>query len=222
MLSVDLPLSELALAYPAASRILRQHRLDFCCGGKRSVADACAERGIDAAALLRNIEASDRSPRISNDPRTLPLPDLVAHVLTAYHEAHRTELPDLIELARKVERVHARKPAVPAGLAAHLAGMNATLEAHMLKEELLLFPAILTGATAVLRAPISVMEAEHVEHGHALERMRELAHGFVPPEDACTSWRALYLRCEQLEADLMAHVLLENEVLFPRASRGDV
>jgi len=56
-----------------------------------------------------------------------------------------------------------------------------------------------------------------VEHGEKLATFRALANDFVPPEGACTSWRALLLRCEQLEADLMAHVHLANHVLFPRA-----
>jgi regulator of cell morphogenesis and NO signaling len=65
------------------------------------------------------------------------------------------------------------------------------------------------------------MEREHDEHAAKLERLRELASNFVAPPEACTSWRALFLRCEQLEEDIMAHVHLENHVLFPRALNGD-
>lgn len=216
MLTTTQSLADLALTVPAASRIFRQHRLDFCCGGKKSMADACAESGLDAAALLKEIAAeADRSSSIEWKSR--PLAELIDHILVNFHEAHRRELADLVDLARKVERVHAEKPDVPKGLATHLLAMQEAMELHMQKEEQILFPAILRGLGGNLIGPIHQMELEHVEHGENLRKLRELAANFVPPPDACTSWRALMLRCEQLEADLMAHVHLENHVLFPRA-----
>jgi regulator of cell morphogenesis and NO signaling len=208
-----------ALRYPSASRIFRQHKLDFCCGGKRSVADACTDRGIDATSLLQEIEANETKPSIDWPAR--PVAALIDHILVNFHEAHRRELPDLIALARKVERVHAEKQTVPVGLADHLVGMQQALELHMQKEELVLFPAIVRGQGRSLVAPTRQMELEHEEHALNLQRLRELAGGFVPPPEACTSWRALLLRCEQLEADVMAHVHLENHVLFPRALQGE-
>lgn len=219
MLHVDQSLSDLALARPAASRVFRQLHLDFCCGGGRSLREACAERELDAASILDQIAAADAGVA-GRDLRGLPLPELIEHLLVTFHEAHRRELPDLIELAEKVERVHAEKPEVPVGLAAHLIAMRGALEDHMRKEEEVLFPAILRGARAALALPIRVMEAEHDEHGRGLRRLRELAGDFVPPVVACTSWKALLLRCEQLEADLMAHVQVENHVLFPRVLSG--
>lgn len=219
MFTPDQTLAELATSHPAASRVFRSHRLDFCCGGNRSLRDACAERGIPVDTVLQELEAESAEPG-PVDPAALPLPDLVEHVLTRFHEAHRRELPELIALAQKVERVHADKPDVPRGLAAHLSEMARALEEHMRKEEAVLFPAIVRGFRSELAMPIARMEAEHVEHGQSLERLRALAHEYVPPAHACTSWRALYLRCEQFEADLMAHVHLENNVLFPRVLEG--
>jgi regulator of cell morphogenesis and NO signaling len=213
-------LADVALQYPSASRVFRQHKLDFCCGGKRSVADACVERGLDVASITREIEG-DQSRSDHVDWQTQPLASLIEHILVEYHEAHRRELSDLIELARKVERVHADKPELPAGITQHLLGMQQALELHMQKEERILFPAILAGHGRQVAGPVSQMELEHEEHGENLRRLREIAGDFVPPAHACTSWRALLLRCEQLEADVMAHVNLENHVLFPRALRGD-
>ena len=208
-------LADLALTYPAASRVFRKHRLDFCCGGKKSVAEACTTKGLDADAILQEIAAEgDRGRQI--DWQTKPLPELIDHILANYHDAHRRELLDLIELARKVERVHADKPSVPAGLTALLTDMRDTMESHMQKEEQILFPAILRGLGTQLGGPVHQMEREHDEHGARLVQLRELTRDFVPPPEACTSWRALFLRCEQLEADVMAHVHLENHVLFPR------
>ncbi len=220
MIEPNNTLADVALRYPSASRIFRQHKLDFCCGGKRSVADACSARGIDADAILQAIETSETKPHV--DWQTQPVPGLIQHIHVNFHDAHRRELPDLIALARKVERVHADKESVPAGLADHLVNMQQALELHMQKEEVVLFPAIARGQGEFLIAPVRQMEHEHEEHAENLQRMRELAANFVPPPEACTSWRALFLRCEQLEADVMAHVHLENHVLFPRALQGEL
>lgn len=220
MIDPNLPLADVALRYPAASRIFRQHQLDFCCGGRQSVAAACNARGLDALAIVCDIEAN--SPRdMLTDWNRLPLPAVIDHILINFHEAHRRELPDLIGLAQKVERVHAAKAQLPAGLATHLVEMQHALELHMQKEEQILFPAIRRGQGSQLVGPTRQMELEHEEHGLNLRRLRELAGDYIAPTEACTSWRALLLRCEQLEADLMAHVHLENHVLFPRALRGE-
>jgi len=219
MYNTNQSLADLALAVPAASRVFRHYRLDFCCGGKRSIADACAARGLDADAIVAEIQTQTQPLEV--DWRCAPLAKLVNHILVNFHEAHRRELVDLVDLARKVERVHAEKASVPVGLAAHLTEMSEALELHMQKEEQILFPAILTGRGVQMLGPTTQMEREHDEHALKLAKLRELASDFVPPHEACTSWRALFLRCEQLEADIMAHVHLENHVLFPRALRGD-
>jgi regulator of cell morphogenesis and NO signaling len=215
MLNPEQSLAQLALTVPAASRVFRQHRLDFCCGGQKSVAAACAARGLDAAAILEQIEA-DTATSPSTDWQAQSLSALIDHILVNFHEAHRRELVDLIELARKVERVHSDKSSLPRGITQHLTMMQEALENHMQKEERILFPAILRGMRAQLAAPIQQMESEHDDHGDNLRVLRDLARDFVAPPEACTSWRALLLRCEQLEADVMAHVHLENHVLFPR------
>jgi len=220
MYSTNQTLADLALAVPAASRVFRQHRLDFCCGGKRSIADACAERGLDAQSIVAEIQGY-QNQNLDVDWRSAPLEKLVNHILVNFHEAHRREIVDLVALARKVEHVHTEKASVPRGLTEHLRSMGEALEDHMQKEERILFPAIVAGHGAQMQGPTAVMEREHDEHALKLQRLRELTNDFTPPEDACTSWRALFLRCEQLEADIMAHIHLENHVLFPRAVLGN-
>jgi regulator of cell morphogenesis and NO signaling len=220
MTNTNQALADVALAIPAASRIFRQYRLDFCCGGKRSVADACVERGLDADAVLKEIEATIHRETVV-DWRTAELPQLIDHILVNYHQAHRRELADLVELAKKVEKVHADNPAAPVGLADHLQAVRQSLESHMQKEEQILFPAILNHRGRQMRGPVMQMEREHEEHAENLQRLRALTADFKCPPEACTSWRALNLRCEQFEADVMDHVHLENHVLFPRALQGD-
>lgn len=213
-------LADLAAELPAASRIFRQHGLDYCCGGRRSVAEACRERNLDAEAVMREVQNATVRP---GDPTSLvgrPVGEIIAHILERYHAPLRAELPELVAMAKKVERVHADKPLVPKGLGAHLELMHADVLNHMAKEEQILFPMLEAGGGARAQGPIAVMLHEHDDHGQNLRKLRELAFDLAPPEHACTTWRALYVRLEELEAELMDHIALENNVLFPQALRG--
>ncbi len=209
-------LADLATAHPAASRVFHRYGLDFCCGGRRPLAEVCEERGLDQAAILEEI---GREPVTGEgEPRwdVAPIPDLVAHVVSRYHHGLREELPQLVALATKVEAKHADKPSCPRGLARHLAAVHESVLAHLAKEEKVLFPLILDGMGRMAAGPVRVMEQEHDDHREGLLQTRALTRDFTPPPEACTSWRALYLRLDALEADLMEHIHLENNVLFPR------
>jgi regulator of cell morphogenesis and NO signaling len=209
-------LADLAIRLPGASRVFHRHRLDFCCGGRRSLAEACVARGLEPGALVAELTREVARPADVDWSRR-PLGELVDHIVTRFHEPLRAEVPELIAMARKVERVHAEKPDVPRGLADHLADVFEELELHMMKEEQVLFPMVRAGHGAHAAAPVSVMEREHDEHAVALRRTRELTGDLVAPPHACTTWRALYLRLDALERELMEHIHLENNVLFPRA-----
>ena len=143
---------------------------------------------------------------------------LVAPILERYPAVHRQQLPALIELARQVERVHAGEAACPSGLAAHLCAMAQELEAHMQKEEQVLFPLLARGHGALVRGAITVMRMEDEEHGHQLRRLVGVAHDLTPPANACTSWRALYAALHAFRNDLLAHIHLENDILFARTA----
>lgn len=216
-ITADSTLADLATRFAGASRVLQRHDLDFCCQGGRSLADACRERRLPVDTVLAELrdELSPVPPQA--DWRNRPLVQLIAHLVDHYHVDHRAELPRLIAMAEKVERVHAGKPGVPAGVAAHLRAVADALEQHMAKEENVLFPLLIAGHGARAAPPIHCLTAEHDDHGRALARLRELAHGFVPPEHACGTWRALYLGLAAFERAVMEHVHLENHVLFPRA-----
>lgn len=142
--------------------------------------------------------------------------ELIDHILVRYHERHRQQLPVLIELASKVEDRHADHPDVPRGLGQYLRQMLRELDNHMMKEEQILFPMIASGAGAMARGPISVMQAEHDEHQESLQVLTALSHQMKAPDDACSSWQGLYAGIAELKADLLEHIRLENEVLFPR------
>jgi regulator of cell morphogenesis and NO signaling len=209
-------LADIAVRNAAASRVFHRHGLDYCCGGRRPLADACAERGLDPSAVLAEISSDaalrDPSPRWHERP----LEELIDHIVDWFHVRLRADLPELLALARKVETRHADKAACPRGLAAHVETIGSDLFPHLMKEEQILFPALRAGWGPRALGPIRVMEAEHRDVALLLEETRELTDDLVAPPEACTSWRALYLRLDAFESELMEHIHLENNVLFTR------
>jgi regulator of cell morphogenesis and NO signaling len=119
-------------------------------------------------------------------------------------------------MARRVEAVHRDHPQVPAGLGDLLEDMQEELLSHMQKEENILFPLLKTGGHPFVGQPINVMRAEHLDHGESLEKLAALTNDAQPPEGACNTWRALYAGIAQLNDDLINHIHLENNVLFPQ------
>ena len=220
-------ISDVAANLPATVRVFQQHGIDFCCGGKRPIAEACTERGLDAEAILGELRASAASGRPERNWTDAPLTDLVAHIQARFHAPLRAELPRLAGmLARVVERHGDRHPEVLLPLHRTFAGLQRELLDHMQKEDAVLFPAIVAleadgaGVQSMdwIDQPIEVMEAEHEDAGRALERMRGLTQGYMPPAGACPTFRGLYYGLAELEREMHLHVHLENNVLFPRAS----
>ncbi|WP_254438920.1 hemerythrin domain-containing protein [Ruegeria arenilitoris] len=144
---------------------------------------------------------------------------LIDHILTRYHETHRTELEQLQHLAERVALVHRDDPQVPRGLVRALAELAAEMETHMAKEEIVLFPAMRMGGMEGIESPIRVMRADHDGHAESIALIRHITHDLTPPAHACGSWRRLYDGLRNLLADLDRHMMLENQVLFPRFER---
>lgn len=140
---------------------------------------------------------------------------LTDHIEKRFHARHREQLPRLIEMAAKVEVVHAGEPMVPRGLAAALQHLLGELDMHMRKEEQVLFPAMRRGGMPGIENPIAVMRADHDDHVRELARIRLMAGELILPADACGTWSALYQGLGEFLADFEEHVRTENEVLFP-------
>lgn len=211
-------LAALATEYPAAIEVFRNHKFDYCCGGDQRLDEVCQLAGLDPKQVLAEVEAA----KTSNEDRDqqwcqLPLDELIEHIIQRYHVPLRRELPVLIEMAGTVERVHGVKHTCPVGLTVHLEQVLVAVEGHLEKEEQILFPLILAGRSREAMMPVRVLTEEHEDHGRDLRRLRELTLDITAPPEACVTWTGLYRRLEQLEADLMEHIHLENNVLFPRA-----
>jgi regulator of cell morphogenesis and NO signaling len=140
---------------------------------------------------------------------------LIGFILDRYHETHRRELAELQPLAEQVEAAHAAHPDCPLGLADFLSETLEELEAHMQKEEQMLFPTLLGGGAGCAPFAIRRMRLEHADHDVRLEQLKVRTNSFMPPSDACGSWVRLYAGCAKLHNDLRAHIDTENDVLFP-------
>ncbi|MFN3957189.1 MAG: iron-sulfur cluster repair protein YtfE [Tepidimonas ignava] len=213
---LDVTVAAWATQVPGATEVFRRHRLDFCCGGQRSLREACAARDVDPDAVLAELQQLPRTP-MQAPPSTTP--ELIEHILRRYHDVHRQQLPELIRLTDKVEAVHRNHPDVPVGLGNLLRQMHEELLEHMSKEENVLFPMLRAGGSAMAHMPIKVMRMEHDAHGEQLQRLRALTRDMTPPDEACATWRALYTSLSQFVDDLMQHIHLENNVLFPPFER---
>ncbi|MGE0748934.1 MAG: DUF542 domain-containing protein, partial [Rhodospirillales bacterium] len=177
-------LGDIAAHLAGATAVLRAYKLDFCCGGEATLGAAAAANGLPVAAVAAALAAL--APASEIDAPRAPAA-LIEHILSRYHAVHRHELPELIRLARTVEKVHARHPACPAGLADALEEVAAELESHMQREEIVLFPLMRQGGHPMIAHPIACMRHEHDAHGARLRHLETLTHGCVTPADGCAT-----------------------------------
>ena len=211
----DRQLSDLALSVPMVTEIFRKNRLDFCCGGKQTLKEACEKKSVNLASIIEELKKLEGKSSPTNETR--PLNELTAFIVERYHNDLRRRIPELMFLAEKVEKVHADHDTCPHGLHDVLKNLYEEMLMHMMKEENVLFPLINSGRGNMAQMPVKVMTSEHDLHGKELEKIHELTSSFTPPAHACTTWRSLYKGLEKLEAELMEHIHLENNILFPRA-----
>lgn len=219
----DTTLADIVTNHPDLARELERRSLDYCCGGRTSLSDACAEFGLDpqtTAAELSSVTTATPDPWADLGPA-----ELADHVESVHHAYLHEEMPRLSMLAEKVATVHGPNHPELLGVRDTYAELAADLEPHLAKEEQVLFPAIrrLAGAVGTpgsampLQGPISVMMSEHDTAGELLARLRDLTDGYSTPADGCASYHALYDGLAQLEADTHLHVHKENNRLFPMA-----
>lgn len=217
---------ELVTQRPGRSRVFQQLGIDFCCGGKKPLAEACADKGLDPNTVLTILLAAEAdAPSDEKDWSQESLTALADHIEQTHHAYLREELPRLGAMVRRVAAVHGDQHPWLREVSAVFKDFVAELESHMLKEEQILFPAVrhldsggaLPHGAMNIASPIEAMEHEHEEAGRALSRMRELSNNYTPPENACGTFRAALDGLEELERDMHRHVHKENSILFPRA-----
>ncbi len=216
---LDQNIGALIACYPGATLVFRHHRIGFCCHAEQTLTELANAKGLNADLVAQELYQLPKGP--VNLPSAGDTDAFIDFILKRYHQVHRDELAELVLLARKVEAVHGDHPDVPAGLADELFAIAENLDMHMAKEEGVLFPAMREMSrngpiSAALALPIHCMREEHDDHAEAIHRLQELTHNCTVPEGVCGSWRALYSGTGKLIEDLVAHMYLENAILFPR------
>src|SRR5687767_8819421 len=220
-------LSDLVSRDSRAGAIFDRYGLDYCCGGARSLAEGCSQRGVNLAAVLSELEALDAGSReqVADDPVAL-----VDYIVSHHHTYVRASLPIIQVHLTKVVAAHGANHTELSLVAAEFSKAAKELSQHMVKEEQVLFPHIRALADAVrtggppppdmfgtVQNPIRMMEIEHEMVADALSAIRELTGGYQPPADACPTYTLVLEEIAAFERDLDAHVHLENHVLFPKA-----
>jgi regulator of cell morphogenesis and NO signaling len=225
------PLGDLVRADARTAQVFERFGLDFCCGGRQTLREAADARGLALAEVVGAIAALGEPTLEDRDPATTKDLDALAEDIVSRHHAYVRSAAPAIEawLDRLVERHGQRHPELHA-IRQTFGDLAGDLQAHMLKEEHILFPFITDLAKAArtngrpplspfgtILNPIRVMESDHARVGQWLGSLRTLSNGFTPPADACTTYRLCYAELERFEQDLHRHVHLEDHVLFPRA-----
>lgn len=216
--------AELVSSLPARAAAFEHLGIDFCCGGKKRLDQACRDAGLDMVEVLLSLLQADSLSNLAPDARDwrlAPGAELCRHIVDTHHAYLRKELPRIAALARKVALVHGAGHPELVQLEGIFQAFRLELEAHMIEEEARLFPLCCERteeSLSALHASIAARESEHAQAGQALALMRALTNQYMPPPEACGSYRALFAALKDLERDMHIHVHLENNILFPRAA----
>lgn len=214
-----------------AADVFSSYGIDFCCGGKISVAEACANAKTDESIVISALEnLKNQSGSAVHDFDSWNIGFLADYIQNTHHQYVKKAIPQILPLAQKVADVHGDHHSEVIRINELFQDLAEELLAHLQKEEMILFPYIKKlvadesagkctdpGCFGSIGSPISVMEAEHENAGLILKEMYRISDGYSAPEDACNTFRVLYGKLKEFEDDLHRHIHLENNILFPKA-----
>jgi regulator of cell morphogenesis and NO signaling len=231
MTMATMTVRDIALENPAAVRVFEKYGIEYCCGGRVPLAEACAAKHVDVNEVAAALEAACAlSEPSGKDWASESLAALSAHIVQTHHAYVAREAPRLNELAARVVSRHGDAREELPKIQLKVSELGEELIAHQGKEEVVLFPYIakleqfVSGAGPMPRNcfgtvanPIAMMTSDHEHAGNLMAQIRTLSRDYTPPEGACPTFRAFYAGLEEFEKDLHRHVHLENNILFPRA-----
>lgn len=214
-----------------AASVFEKYHLDFCCKGKRTLQQACAESDLKVEGVIAELEtefnSNSSSGTINFDDLTLTR--LADYIVTTHHSFVIKESPQILAYLEKVASKHGDRHPEMLKVVELFAAVKEEMDQHMQKEELILFPRIKEIEKQVaegreiqinhtyLQAPINMMEQEHDQAGALMSEINKLTDNYVPPADACTTYRLSFAAMKAFEMNLHQHVHLENNILFPKA-----
>jgi regulator of cell morphogenesis and NO signaling len=226
----NLTLAEIVTDNIRSAIIFEEAGLDFCCKGKRSLKDACAEKNVDVQKIVNELINLSGDGNGTQNADDWQLDYLVDYILNNHHQYVRRMIPVISLHTDKVASVHGHNHPETLRIADLFLAVRDELEMHMMKEERILFPQIkqmilnqkensqfFPPAFGTIQNPIRMMEYEHTSAGDALYQIRELSNNYSHPEDACNTFKALYSELKEFEEDLHKHIHLENNILIPKS-----
>ncbi len=212
-----------------AAAVFEQFGIDFCCGGRRPLDQACRTANADPSDVVQALEALPAVTDAETDVTKWPLGRLIDHIVSTHHAYVRSSMPTITRYLAKLVEVHGARHPELARVSTYFDHVSADLGQHMLKEEQVLFPYVrdlsmtaaggrhVSSPFGTVENPIRMMEREHLEVADELRIIRELTSGYAAPEDGCTTYQVCMEELARFERDLHRHVHLENNVLFPKA-----
>jgi regulator of cell morphogenesis and NO signaling len=229
----DETLGEIAAKDLRKAEVFKKYGLDFCCGGKKTVKEACAEKGLDVTKIEQELQNSDKT---SFTARPLPYNDwnldfLADYIVNTHHSYVTKSIPDIRNYAAKVAKVHGDNHPELLRINQLAQEVCDEMSSHMVKEETVLFPYVKElvaakkngnakvkfGGLDTVETPINMMEMEHEVVGNNMDEIRKISNNYEVPEDGCASYSFLFKTLDEFENDLHIHVHLENNILFPKA-----
>ena len=229
-----LSLSEIVIKYPHYANIFEKHRLDFCCGGKKTLSAACMEKGLAVSEVRKELEMASEQKAVPTSKiefRNMELDLLIDYIESNHHAYVRNAMPVIQAHLKKVVNAHGKNHPEMKKISEHFEELSDEMTNHMKKEEQILFPylrqlaaskkqnkALAVPAFQTVRNPISAMESEHDRAGRIMASIGNMSNHYQPPEDACTTFRLCLAELDEFERDLHKHVHLENNILFPKAT----
>jgi len=222
---------ELAAEVPTSIRVFETWKIDYCCGGRMPLPEACAAAGKSVDDFIAELERAAAVPDANTrDWRADSLALMASNIVAIYHTYTREELQTIAPIADKVLGVHGQRRPELAEVVSLIRELTGDLLPHMLKEEQVLFPYVTqlddaathgqpapTPFFGTVKNPVRMMMLEHDRVGELLASLRGVTSGYTPPDDACFSYRELYRRLAEFEARTHEHVHIENNLYFPRA-----
>jgi regulator of cell morphogenesis and NO signaling len=208
-----------------AASLFKEAGIDFCCGGNKSLTEACREKGVDEAdfsSQLNTLAQTEVSGALNFKEWELGF--LSDYIVNTHHKFVLKNLPELVFYTQKIADVHGDHHPELIEVAALFNRINEELLQHLKNEEEVLFPAIKEAekgpslqAKATIVSEITRMQGEHEFAGGAMDKINVLTNNYFIPEDACNTFRVSLKLLEQFEDDLHIHVHLENNILYPKA-----
>jgi len=221
----DKTIGEIVAADYRAASVFKEAGIDFCCGGKKSIEETCAEKGIDKSELISKLERLESTPNTTtHNFIEWELGFLCDYVVNTHHKYVLKSLPVLVAYTEKIASVHGDRHPELREVTRLFSHINEELLQHLKNEEKILFPAIKEvlksgspEAKETIKSEISRLSGEHEFAGGVMDKINVITSGYLVPDDGCNTYQIAFRLLNEFEDDLHTHVHLENNILYPKA-----